>query len=294
MTALLGIGASLLGGLFSSRSAKKAAAAQERAAQMQVDYSRETRDLIRGDMAPYRSAGENALSAYLYNLGMGPAPTIGGTAPAITTIPGATSGGGAPSFQDWASTNRGGIMNEDTRRAYNSAYPGGATGTTSPERYSVGGQVFDTREQAEAFASANPTGGTTYGGFQQSPGYQFAFDQGTAAVNALAGARGGLDSGATRQALTEFGQGIANQEFGNYMNRLFGTAGMGQAAAGMSGDAALQTAGMVNNAYANMGNAQSAGHTAQGNIWSNTFNDIASLWQYQNANGGGWGFGGSR
>lgn len=50
-----------------------------------------------------------------------------------------------------------------------------------------------------------------YAGFQQTPGYQFQFDQGTDAVNALAGAQGGLNSGRTLQDLTQFGQGLANQ-----------------------------------------------------------------------------------
>lgn len=69
-----------------------------------------------------------------------------------------------------------------------------------------------------------------YAGFTATPGYEFRRDQGIGAIDASAAARGGLKSGATMKALTEFGDGLAAQEYGNFYNRLSDAAVMGQAA----------------------------------------------------------------
>lgn len=64
--------------------------------------------------------------------------------------------------------------------------------------------------------------------FQRTPGYQFAFDQGQQAVARSGAARGQLGSGNVMTALTKYGQGQANQEYGNQFNRLSGLLGQQQ------------------------------------------------------------------
>lgn len=104
-----------------------------------------------------------------------------------------------------------------------------------------------------------------YRGFQATPGYDFQMQQGTRAIDGSAAASGGLFSGATLKSLQGFGQGLANQEYGNYLNRLSGMAGAGQSAAGMQATAAGNMGQSSGNALASIGNAQSAGAIAQGN-----------------------------
>lgn len=71
--------------------------------------------------------------------------------------------------------------------------------------------------------------------FQTGPGYQFALDQGTQAALRGASASGMLNSGNTLTALTEYGQGIANQEYGSWLDRLNGVSSNGlQAASGQA------------------------------------------------------------
>lgn len=53
----------------------------------------------------------------------------------------------------------------------------------------------------------------TMADYQQSPGYQFQLKQGTDAVLNNASALGGVNSGNTLKALTQYGQGLANQDF---------------------------------------------------------------------------------
>lgn len=134
-----------------------------------------------------------------------------------------------------------------------------------------------------------------YAGFQETPGYQFQVDQGNASVNALAGARGGLDSGKTRLDLMKFGQGIANQEYGSHLNRLQGLQAVGMGAAGNQANAGANYASGASNALANRGNAQSAGAIGAGNAWQNAISNGIGLWQYQSQLGkpGGLNIGGN-
>lgn len=83
-----------------------------------------------------------------------------------------------------------------------------------------------------AAPGAAPAGGAAAvpGGFQNyldSAGYNFAFDQGQRAITGSAAARGLLKSGSTLKALNRFGQGIGQQYFNNYLDRLEGVASRG-------------------------------------------------------------------
>lgn len=108
--------------------------------------------------------------------------------------------------------------------------------------------------------------------FQTSPGYQWALDQGLRAVDAGAAAKGMLRSGATLKAEQQFGQGLADQEFGNYYNRLFGLSNQGLNAAGGIASAANNLSAALE------GNAQSqAGvNLAQGGAQSSIYGNMAS------------------
>lgn len=77
------------------------------------------------------------------------------------------------------------------------------------------------------------------GRFQTSPGYQFQMNEGVNALDRSAAARGGLYSGAQGKALTEYGQGVANQEFNNRLSTLAGMAGSGQAAGNVLSELAM-------------------------------------------------------
>jgi len=85
------------------------------------------------------------------------------------------------------------------------------------------------------------------GAFQTGPGYQFALDQGTQAALRGASAAGMLNSGNTLTALTGYGQGLANQEYGSWLDRLAGQSAQGLQAAG--GQA--QGYNNISNAYQN-------------------------------------------
>jgi len=115
-----------------------------------------------------------------------------------------------------------------------------------------------------------------YDGFENTPGYQFQMQEGVNALDAGAAASGMLRSGAHEQALTGFGQNLANQEYGNYMNRLMGMQAAGQNAAGMQANMGTNFANSASTALGNIGNAQSAGAIGQGNALAGLTNNFAS------------------
>lgn len=194
--AIVGVGASLIGGAMQSSAARKASAAQERAAAEQVALQREIYEDTSAKFKPYLDAGGTGLQAYMSELGLGSAPK-------------------------------------------------------------------------------------GYDGFEATPGYQFQLDQGLAATNALAGARGGLNSGRTLQALQDYGSGLASQEYGTHLNRLAGLTDMGQASAGNMAAAGNAFANGAGNALAASGNAQAAGAIGQANAWSGAINNGIGAFQYQ-------------
>jgi len=69
-------------------------------------------------------------------------------------------------------------------------------------------------------------GGGAEQAYQASPGYQFALEEGINSRERGAAARGGLLSGAQQKALTQYGQGLATQDYQQWLNNLYG--GLGQ------------------------------------------------------------------
>ncbi len=277
LSAILGAGASLIGGLAQGSAASKAAKAQQQSADQQIALQKQIYDEQTKNYAPYLSAGNNALAAYNSLLGLGPTPTFGGTAPQITEVPGAATTGAPANGYARPPFIGGGRSNVDTFNVGSSAMPPQA----APSTFRVGDQTFATRAEAEAYANAHKTGGQAYGGFQESPGYKFALQQGLDSVNALAGAKGGLNSGKTMQDLLAYGQGMASQEYNNYLGQIYGLVNVGTGAAGNQANAGANYAANAGNALSSKGNAASAGAIGVGNAFNNTANNLIGQWQYQ-------------
>lgn len=123
--------------------------------------------------------------------------------------------------------------------------------------------------------------------FQAGPGYDFALNTGLDALDRRAASRGMLASGNNTLDTLGFAQGLANQEYGNWQNRLAGLvspelSATGATASGLSGleagkapiymnDAnarvglAGNVVGGINNQNTQAANAEMAG---SGNLWN--------------------------
>lgn len=145
---------------------------------------------------------------------------------------------------------------------------------------------------ADLYADAlgiNGAGGNARatGAFQAGPGYGFAMDQGLQALNRSAAAGGMLASGNTLAAATQYGQGLANQEYNGWLGRL--APYVGEQRTGQENRAALGsliTTGRLENNNARAEGIQSgingrtgAIGTALGNA-SSAFGNAAGYWAY--------------
>ena len=125
------------------------------------------------------------------------------------------------------------------------------------------------------------------GHFQETPGYQFSFDEGMRAMDASASAGGRLGSGGYGRELIRYGQGMANQQWDSYANRLAGLAGMGQNATNQgvaAGQQSAQTIGGIQMAGAaqqggnlqNAATARASGYAGFGNAATGAANNYLS------------------
>lgn len=144
--------------------------------------------------------------------------------------------------------------------------------------------------------------------YRDSSGYQFMMDEGTNAIMGTAGARGLRGSGATARGLTEFGQGLADTTFNNYLAQLSGlgaqfggqaeagrgaigqVASAGSAGGGGAANALTAGAAGAGNAMVGAGNARASGIAGMA---SNFGNALSSGVDFFTGGGGGFGRGAS-
>ena len=79
-------------------------------------------------------------------------------------------------------------------------------------------------------------------GFEESPGYLFRLQEGQKAIERGQASKGGLLGGGATRELSRYGQGMASQEFGNYMGQLQNLTSQGI-------DIGMSAAGNIQQAY---------------------------------------------
>lgn len=112
----------------------------------------------------------------------------------------------------------------------------------------------------------------------QLPGYQFTLNQGLQSVQSGAAARGLGTSGAALRGAADYTTGLAQQNYGNYVNQLQNLVNTGESAAAQTGAYGTQTGQGISNSLTGIGNAQAAGSIATGNAISGLTNNISGLY----------------
>jgi hypothetical protein len=142
-------------------------------------------------------------------------------------------------------------------------------------------------------SGASSGNGSAYGGFFQSPGYQFEMQQGLKGINQGQAAKGLFGSGATQKADMGYASGLAAQNFGQYTGGLTNIASMGEGATQATGQAGQTTANVI------AGNTMTAGNAAA-NAYANTassvnsgINNVMSAYLMRNMFSGGGAGGGT-
>lgn len=257
------IGGSAVLGFLGSQNA---ADAQSQSSAAGIGEQRRQFDLNRSDLAPYRSAGQSALSALLMRLGLSP------------------SSGSMTAPDRAAFTTRG--------------TPGGYTNTgfgsqgesiwkpTTPDTFDQAGFDKATADfNASQGASKDPNFGSllkpfTGADLQNEPGYQFGLTEGEKAINNLAATRGNYFSGGTGKALTRYSQDYAGTKYNDAYNRdaadktrtanlLSGVAGTGQQAVNTGVAAGTSGSNAIADLMTQGGNAAASGYVGGANAINN-------------------------
>jgi hypothetical protein len=152
-----------------------------------------------------------------------------------------------------------------------------------------------------ALQSALGLGGAAanYSNFENMPGYQFAVQQGTQAIQRQAASMGSAYTPNTAAAVGQYVTGTAAQDYNTYISQLMGAAGLGTTAnQGLQG-ANQSTANNVSQLQQNVGQAQAYGATGVGNAVGGLFSAngagtglLGAAGNYLNGGGGGGGGGG--
>lgn len=274
--AAVGLGSALI----SSKSQKKAASKAATAATDNTAANNALAQWVynqnRGALNPWQERGNTAATAYNALLGLGevpPQPTAGNAGATNVPVFGTDTGlpyqigaadlypqGGG--YQDFGVINGGfdapGTMPINPLMQYmqqptpqpttpQPAAPQATVNTASPYQ-----QAFDN--------------------YRNSTGYQFRLNQGVNALGANWAARGLKGSGAALRSVQDYGQNIASNEFGNYMNMLLNQSNMGLSAANAQAGVGSNYVGQVtanNNAGADaVANAALLRGQANSNLWS--------------------------
>lgn len=119
-----------------------------------------------------------------------------------------------------------------------------------------------------------PDGGVDASIFEKLPGYKFALDQGLKASTNAVSARGLNDSGAAIKGATNWATGLANQTFGDQVNRLLENSRIGANAAAGIGQNATATGQSVGSNAIGAGNAQAAAWNTAGNAVGNVASSV--------------------
>jgi len=143
-------------------------------------------------------------------------------------------------------------------------------GALSPLSAMLTGRSYD--PETGEFTELSPE--ERYASFETSPGYQFRMDEGMRGLQYQQNAGGSLLSGGALKELSQYNQGLASQEYGNYINNLQQLAGVGQASAGQSANIATGTAGQIGAAQLGSANLAMQGRIARGQNQADTFGAV--------------------
>jgi hypothetical protein len=230
----------------SASAAGDAANAQVQASQNSNATQLQMYNTTRSDQAPWRAAGGQAVNALSQWYGLG-----GVNSPSTSTSTG----------QQGYDPSSGRIIRGDG--GIGQLIPGGTaagTNTTAAQ------QPVDYNKLLSSL-----------------PGYQFQMDQGNQAVQRNLAATGLLQSGAAGKALQQYGQGVASDYAGQYVNGLQSLAGLGQTSVANTGAIGANTANQIGSNQIYAGNAQASGYAGTANAINSGLSGLSGIYGQYNA-----------
>ena len=269
-----GIGSALIG----ARASGQAADAQTSAAQAQIDSNEAIFQQQRRDLSGYRDAGNNALAALNYELGLGEQPQQRDLN-LFERLAGADAGVDYQRFQgDGGYDAIYGTGPYEQDGSYDAIY--GTGPYESSDRYN-----FLQNASQRAIDSSAASQGSLFSSATLDRQQENAF--GLAAQDFSTWQQGQERRvGYNNQDLANWQQGqerrlaYDNDQYNQHLNRLTGVAGLGQSAGAMTANAAGNLGQANANALANIGDAQAAGAVGFGNALTGGIQNGLSTYGY--------------
>jgi hypothetical protein len=119
--------------------------------------------------------------------------------------------------------------------------------------------------------------GGDWSGFENSPSYKYALDQGLNAIDSRAAARGGLFGGGNTRDAINYGEGLALQNSNDYYNKLTGLSNQGLSATGSVGNLYSSLGNNVADIMGSMGQARASGYQQTANNNNNLIGGLTSI-----------------
>jgi hypothetical protein len=235
-------GGALVSSLIGSNASQSAANTQASAANNATNAQLQMFGQTQANLQPWMNAGTASLAQLQAALGIGGGGG-GGSAPGVNALP-----GGGTSTSNYMPTAGGGIQQ------MLGLAPGGAT----PQR-SAGPAV-------RPGGTSSPMNLTQI--LQNTPGYQWDVSQGQQSILDQASAMGGVNSGATMKALSDYTSNQANNTYQQYLTNLMNQSNAGANAAANVGQAGTAVGGQIGSNMIGAGNALAAGTIGSANAIS--------------------------
>jgi hypothetical protein len=268
------VGSMIVGAGASVYSGNKAADAAKKGSQQSADIQRYMYDTSRSDTAPYREVGVSALNQLAKLYGIQSSASGGQTKPMSLEEFTASDLYKKPDpgamVQSQLSNGRG--LSRTGMMGVTSAPPGVATPDAQYQQY-----VNNFQPQAVPAANDGAQAAPDYSAFMNSPDYQFAYGEGSRAVEQGLARQGLTGSGAALKALTRVGQGLASQQLGNYKNSLASLAGIGQTSTSQLSSLGAATGQGMGQSMQNAGDARASSYLNSGAAVSGIANSGSQL-----------------
>lgn len=268
IAAVGGIGSAVIASSGASKAAKASQAASDNSASVQQQMYNQSAAAL----SPYQKAGLPATNAINALLGIGGSPAsqpqnFAGTAQI-----------GGPMEQQYGEQFDG--LGNDLLQSPNQI--GGVrdrwgdgsarwSGASHPTAQPMQQQQQPTQQQSYDDA---------FGNYRNSTGYQFRLNQGMDAINSGYAGASSIKSGAAIRAANDYGQGMASQEFGNYLGALGNQQSLGFSAASAQAGVGQNYANSLSNIYQQNGANQANAALVRSQNTANALGGVANTAGY--------------
>lgn len=259
------VGASAIGSKATSKAADATAAAADRSADViEQNYNKSAQAL-----APWQSQGLQANALINSALGLTP------------TQPAQSFGQPQATYQPAQQPNAMSQFNDSM--VYGQDYGRGMWENAAGDAGAwMGGGGFAPMQPQQSYPTAGTVGTqinpqSAFDTFRNSTGYQFRLGQGMNAVNSGWAGKGLLQSGAALKGLNDYGQGMATQEFGNWMGSLGNQQQLGFGAASAQAGVSQNVGNSLANIYQNQGANQANAALVGGQNSAALVNSLATI-----------------